>query len=195
MTDETPQKRPRRRRPASADATKPRSRQQSAAPSGDSDPDAALQRLESMGAPASAPTQAPPQRATAPATSRRPRPVGSAVKSPRARPRPAATPGSTRIVARVAAPVVFLIAVIALIGIATQSGFIGGADPTPTPGATQTKSGSSKAGTKKYTVKSGDSLTSISERFDTSVSKLEELNPDLAASTLVVGDKILVPTQ
>ncbi len=204
MTDDAPQKRPRRRRSTSADAKQSRSRQQQAAQPGpaaspgDADPDAALQRLESMGAPAGGAGQAPPRRAAAPAApagSESPRPVGSAVKAPRARPRPAAAPAPARIVARIAAPVVFLIAVIAFIGIAAQSGVIGGADPTPTPSATQTKGGSAKAVTKKYTVKSGDSLTSIAERFDTSVNKLEELNPDLAASTLVVGDKILVPTQ
>ncbi len=97
--------------------------------------------------------------------------------------------------ARVAAPVVFLIAIIALIGIVAQSGVIGGStEPTPTPKAGKTKAGQS--GTKKYVVKSGDSLSSIAARFDTSVSELQTLNPELtSSSTLVVGDRIVVPTQ
>ena len=70
------------------------------------------------------------------------------------------------------------------------------AEPTPTPTvkATKTKGGTTaRRGTRKYTVKSGDTLSGIADRFDTSISALEELNPDLSASTLAVGDKIVVP--
>lgn len=164
------------------------------------DPDAALQRLESMstaGPQSSSAAPLPP----APAVSV-PRPAphspGRGQRPARSRPRPAAGPHGSRLAARIAAPVVFLIAVIALIGIATSSGVIGGSDPSPTPSpkATKNKGGSSNpAGTKKYTVKSGDTLSAIASRFDTSVSEIEELNPDLTASTLVAGDKILVPTE
>lgn len=205
MTDDTSQNKPRRRRPADAAAT-PRPRRSAAdepaaaAPAAD-DPDAALQRLESMGGsgrgrPASPPaSSASVPAATAPTASSRP--MTSATKAPRSRPRPAATSGSTRIVLRIAAPVVFLVAIIALVSIAMQSGIVGGAtdvSPTPTPKVTKTKGGqSTSAGTKKYAVKSGDSLSAIAARFGTSVSEIQALNPELSASTLVVGEKILVP--
>jgi LysM repeat protein len=92
---------------------------------------------------------------------------------------------------------VFLIAVIALVGIVAQSGVLGGSaepSPTPTPKATKTKTGQAKpTDTKKYTVKSGDTLSGIAATFDSTVAELESLNPDLSSGTLVVGDKILVP--
>ena len=43
-------------------------------------------------------------------------------------------------------------------------------------------------------VKSGDSLSSIAVRFNTSTAELIQLNPDLEGSTtLVVGTRIVVP--
>jgi LysM repeat protein len=94
--------------------------------------------------------------------------------------------------ARIAVPVVFLVAVIALVGIVVNSGVIGGSGTaTPTPTANSTKAGSV---TKKYVVKSGDSLSSIAVRFNTSTAELIQLNPDLDGSTtLVVGTRIVVP--
>ena len=77
-------------------------------------------------------------------------------------------------VARIAAPVVFLVAVIALLGIVVNSGVLGGADEpvvTPTVKATKTTSATTTATTtKKYVVKSGDSLSSIAARFHISTS-------------------------
>ena len=105
--------------------------------------------------------------------------MGSSQRTPRSRPRPAAGPRSTRIVARIAAPVVFLVAVIALIGIVVQSGVMSSDEPTPTPTAKATKAGGSTTVTKKYVVKSGDSLSSIAVRFNTTTSELQTLNPDL----------------
>lgn len=205
MTDDTPKKRPSRSRSSSSDASR------RDPPAGDAgqplsseDPDAALQRLESMGASGSA-KSAPVASATAAPTTRggapsdRARPMGSATGTPRSRPRPAAAPSSSRVVVRIAAPVVFLIAIIALIGIVVQSGVIGGAGeptPTPTPKVTKTKGGSAtQPGTKKYIVKSGDSLSGIADKFNTSVSELQTLNPKLDTTTLSVGVKIVVPTQ
>jgi LysM repeat protein len=93
--------------------------------------------------------------------------------------------------ARIAVPVVFLVAVIALVGIVVNSGVMGDSGTaTPTPTAKSTKAGSSK----KYVVKSGDSLSSIAVRFNTSTAELLQLNPDLEGSTtLVVGTRIIVP--
>jgi LysM repeat protein len=97
------------------------------------------------------------------------------------------------VVARIAAPVVFLIAVIALLGIVVNSGVMGADEPTPTPAASATKA--SGAATKKYVVREGDSLSGIAERFNTTTAQLKELNPDLTGTTVVVGQKVVVPTQ
>ena len=197
MTDETPKKRT-RRRPAPAGGTTPAS--DSAAPGAGSpdEPDAALERLASMGSDeAVRPAALPPTPAVSSYSSPPPgqpaRPVESTQRTPRARPRPAGRASSNRITARVAAPVVFLIAVIALVGIVVQSGVMNDSgEPTskPTPNATK-----STSVTKKYVVKSGDSWSSIAQRFNTSVGELRALNPDLSASTLVVGVRIVVPRQ
>jgi LysM repeat protein len=96
-------------------------------------------------------------------------------------------------VARIAAPVVFLIAVIVFLGIVVQSGVVtGSSEPTPTPAAKSTKSTS---GIKKYVVQSGDSWSSIAAQFNTSITDLQALNPELSSTTLVVGVKIVVPKQ
>lgn len=93
-------------------------------------------------------------------------------------------------------PAIFLVAVIVLVVLVVQSGMLGGDDSTPTPQATATKTksgGTSQSGTTKYKVKSGDSLSSIAVKFDTTVSAIEDLNPDLTTS-LTVGQTILVPS-
>ncbi|NLE21477.1 MAG: LysM peptidoglycan-binding domain-containing protein [Actinobacteria bacterium] len=99
--------------------------------------------------------------------------------------------------ARVAAPVVFLVAVIALIGIVVNSGVLGGGgDATPGSAATATQSGGgAQTKTKKYVVHEGDSLSSIADRFGTTTTRLMELNPDLNGTTVVVGQRIVVPAK
>ncbi len=44
-----------------------------------------------------------------------------------------------------------------------------------------------------YVVKSGDTLSGIAVKFDTSTSEIEALNPKMSSSTLVVGTRIKVP--
>jgi len=90
------------------------------------------------------------------------------------------------------------VAVVVLLSIVVQSGVIGGtAEPTatPTPTATKTKnSGTTQpAEYKVYVVKSGDTISGIAVKFDTSTSEIEALNPELSSSTLVVGAKVKVP--
>lgn len=163
--------------------------------------EAALERLQSLapGASSSPPVEAGPVKRTAAAA----RPAALAARS---RPRPAAAPSSGRTAARIAAPVVFLVAVVVLISIGFQSGVIGGgaADTTPaspTPQATKSAKGdapkSEEPGTESstgtYKVKSGDTLSGIAAQLDTTVSELESLNPDVSSSTLVVGQKLVVP--
>ncbi len=61
-----------------------------------------------------------------------------------------------------------------------------GATTRPTPARP------SPAGTKTYTVQSGDSLYLIAQAFSTSVAKLKELN-GLKSDRLQIGQKLLVP--
>jgi LysM repeat protein len=196
VTDETPEKRTRRPRPASPDDVPP----PDVAPGDVEDPDDALRRLESMGSakPADGVAPLPPAPAVdsfgAPLPSRKRRATGPSERTPRSAPRPAAGSRSTRVVARVAAPIVFLVAVIALVGIVVNSGVMSSDEPTTTPTAKATKAGGSTSTTKKYVVKSGDSLSSIAVRFNTTTSELQSLNPDLG-NTLVVGTRIVVPRQ
>jgi LysM repeat protein len=199
VTDETPKKRTRRPRAAPSAGVPP------VDAGGVEDPDEALRRLESMGS-AKAPggpldvAPLPPAPVvdsfSAPPTNRPQRPMGSSQRAPRSRPRPAAGPSSTRMVARIAFPVVFLIAVIALIGIVVQSGVMSSDEPSTTPTTNATKAGGSTSVTKKYVVQEGDSLSTIAARFNTSTSELMTLNPDLSgSSTVVVGQRIVVPRQ
>jgi LysM repeat protein len=206
VTDETPENRTRRPRPVPPGDAPP-----SSAPGvAPDDPDAALRRLESMGAPRQAspspppssfpPDPLPPQPAVdsfgAPPPPRSQRPMGSSKRTAKVRPKPAGS-RSSRMVARIVAPVVFLVAVIALLGIVVNSGVMGGSDEpvtTPTVKATKTTNSGAKT-TKKYVVKSGDSLSSIAVRFNTSTTELQDMNPDLSGSTLVVGQRIVVPAQ
>jgi len=104
-------------------------------------------------------------------------------------------------VARIAAPVVFLVAVIAVVALVYQSGIVGGTPETPTasptPTATKTpKSGgqpTTKVTFKKYTVKDGDTLSAIAVKYGTTVNEILALNPSMSTSTLVVGTRIKVP--
>ncbi len=199
MTDETPKKRARRPRVAPSGAAPPAD---DAAFGGVEDPDDALRRLESMGSGTASvePVDVAPLPPTpavdtfsAPPTNRPQRPLDSSQRTPGSRPRPAAGPSSTRMVARIAAPVVFLVAVIALLAIVVNSGVMSSDEPVVTPTVKATKAnGGSTSVTKKYIVKSGDSLSSIAVRFNTTTSELQTLNPDLG-NTLVVGTRIVVP--
>lgn len=198
MTDEKPKNRTRRPRPVPPEGAAPPSAARGA---GADDPDAALRRLESMGSPeAAAPSPADPgplppapfvDSFSPPPPARSQRPLGSAKKTSRARPRPAGS-RSSRMVARIAAPVVFLVAVIALVGIVVNSGVLSADEPVVTPTVKATKAGGEKT-TKKYVVKAGDSLSSIAVRFNTSTAELQDLNPELSGSTLQVGERIVVP--
>ena len=58
--------------------------------------------------------------------------------------------------------------------------------PVPVPNPTPTA--------RVYRVQSGDSLSRIATKFDTTIKRLLELNPDLTVSTtLRVGQRIYVP--
>ena len=159
-----------------------------------------LQAMAPAGAtePAAAPPREPRARSAPPAALATPSP------SSRGRRRPAARRRSSFSLARIAAPVVFLAAIVVLVALVFQSGIVDGAGdnatPTPTPKATKTKSsgGGGNQGTttvkvKKYTVKDGDTLSAIAVKYDTTVNDILALNPDMSTSTLVVGSIIRVP--
>jgi LysM repeat protein len=195
MTDDTSDNAPKapRRKRSSSGAQRPRAQAPaSGRPADDAtDPSAALERLEAMsgGMPATTPAPEPrrrPQRSVVPVAT-------TAGRNTRQRPRPAASPDAGRKIARIAAPAVFLVACIALIAIVFQSGVIGGTSApvnTPTPLVTQTKSAY-----KTYKVKAGDSWSGIAVKFNTTTDVLLAANPDLSTTTLVVGEKVLVPRQ
>ena len=158
---------------------------------GDADEGAALDRLRALssGAAGEAPESRPDvsrQRYTAASASVRTR-------------RPAAARTSGRSVARIAAPAVFLAAVIVLVVLLFQSGMIGGESEvvvSPSPKAGATKAGTTttrKDGTRVYVVKSGDTLSGIAVKFDTTVNAVEKLNPNKSLSTLTAGAKIVIP--
>ena len=202
MTDDLNDNQPQpRRRSAPKSAASPSGaagRDASASPPADDESLAALERLQSLTSATASPPpfEAPPAMVAPPATPRAGRLAGPAPRT--SRPRPAAAPRAGRMVARIAAPVVFLVAVVALLSIISQSGVIGGkAEPvvTPTPAATKTKNGGTTkpTGYKVYVVKSGDTLSGIAVKFDTSTSEIEALNPMLSSSTLGVGTKVKVP--
>jgi len=205
MTDDANDKQPqpRRQRRAPDEAASPaeaRSWQSASVPPGSApangaaadDPLAALERLQAL----TSATAAPPAADAPPAAPKARRPTTGAERT--SRPRPAAAPRAGRMVARIAAPAVFLVAVVVLLSIVFQSGVIGGkAAPvvTPTPAATKTKSGgdATQSGYKFYVVKSGDTLSGIAVKFGVSTSAIEALNPKISSSTLVVGAKVRVP--
>lgn len=157
--------------------------------------DVALDRLRALSAgaagqsPEPGPSRVPSRRAANGSTSR-----SAAYR------RPASGGGTGRTVARIAAPAVFLVAVLILVVMLFQSGVIGGgseAAVSPSPKASATKGGKqtpSADGTKVYVVKTGDTLSGIAVKFDTTTSVLEELNPKLSSSTLAAGAKIKVPS-
>ena len=164
LNDKQPQPRSRRRAPD--DAVSP--------PPADDDSMAALERLQSL----TSATVAPSTRQAPSTAARRP-----------SRPRPAAAPRAGRMVARMAAPAVFLVAVLIVLSIVFQSGVIGGnAEPavTPTPKSTKTKSGGNAKPTtyKLYVIKSGDTMSGIAVKFHVSTSEIEALNPKMSLSLI-----------
>lgn len=70
--------------------------------------------------------------------------------------------------------------------------------PTPTavpfqPSATEEAEDDAAASASTYAVESGDTLSSIAARFDTSISAIVELNELDDADTLAIGDELLIP--
>jgi LysM repeat protein len=103
-----------------------------------------------------------------------------------------------RNVARVAAPVAFLAAV-TIGALVVRAGFQHGshhAGPSITTVTTGTKTTSrhdhKRPHVHTYTVQSGDTFESIATKEQTTVARLEQLNPGVDPTTLRVGQKIRV---
>jgi LysM repeat protein len=97
--------------------------------------------------------------------------------------------------ARLIAPIALVVVVIAFFGIVLSSGSGGGGKDEGTSAGSQKKKrgkgrSNPKVGRSTYTVKTGDTLGTISAKTGVDVEKLQELNPQLDPQALVSGQKI-----
>jgi LysM repeat protein len=74
-----------------------------------------------------------------------------------------------------------------------------GADDEPTtkakePPRVQQRTGVKRAAAKLHVVSAGDTLGGIAERYDTTVERLQGLNPQVDPQALRVGQELRVPT-
>lgn len=174
----------------------------------DADPDAALRRLESLGRGGDPAGGTPASSGPLPGSSGPPAPGRDAPPRPALRPRPSSSRAPIRSArwARLAAPVVFLAAVLVVFSLAWRTGVVGGGDgitpvTSPSPKASQTENQDGdeataepdEGATRSYTVKPGDTLSGIADRFETTVSEIEDLNADQDLRTLSPGQKLTVP--
>jgi LysM repeat protein len=193
MTNEEQNQQPRRRRRSPDEAVSPAGTEAAArsdeamADGANDDPMAALERLESLTSSAATSVQAEPS------TVLQPRVAAPVARSTGPRSRTAASAGNGRMVARVAAPVIFLVAVIAFVTIVFQSGMFDGSRSAVSPTPAATKAGTSHVATKFYKVKTGDTLSGIAVKFKTTSTEILSLNPKMSSSTLTVGERIRVP--
>ena len=107
---------------------------------------------------------------------------------------------------RILAPVALIVFGLALVLIISSTGGSSGggggassssAEKARDLGSSSTKSKKSKSSSDKlpksvYVVKSGDTLGSISQKVGVTVTKLQELNPNLDQFSLVAGQKIKI---
>jgi len=68
------------------------------------------------------------------------------------------------------------------------------ATPSPSPAADQTAATSTTAEVTEVTVGPGDSLNELARRFNTTATRLKELNPQMNWPRIHVGQKVVVPT-
>jgi LysM repeat protein len=96
---------------------------------------------------------------------------------------------------RILAPLALIALVVAIIFVASNSGYSGGGGASSTtnrPSATSTTNtqAAPKTHLRRYTVKAGDTLGAIAEKTGVSVTTLEDLNPGLDPTQLVAGQKL-----
>ena len=97
-----------------------------------------------------------------------------------------------RTAARYFALVGFVIALFAVVGSSGSDGGSSetGAKPAATATATPAKKGKQRKPRRTYTVKPGDTPSSIAEKMNVPLSQIQALNPDLDDQTLSVGQRI-----
>ena len=98
--------------------------------------------------------------------------------------------------ARFLAPLALVGVIVALVMVVNGASVDGGSgnsgsEPASTVTATATpKKAKARKGRRTYTVKPGDTPSSIAEKTNVPLSQIQELNPDLDDQTLTVGQKI-----
>jgi LysM repeat protein len=97
--------------------------------------------------------------------------------------------------ARLIAPIALVVVVLVFFAIVLSAGSGGGGkEASPSAGAHKKKRGKGrskpKRGASTYTVKTGDTLGTISAKTGVDVDKLQELNPQLDPQALVSGQRI-----
>lgn len=82
-----------------------------------------------------------------------------------------------------------LLAVLLAVFLVVQSGT---SDDTPTPaaGTTTTAKTSTTKGRRTYTVRPGDNLSQIAQRYGLTVEALQELNPDVDPQAIRTGQRL-----
>jgi LysM repeat protein len=117
--------------------------------------------------------------------------AGPARPAPEARPWTAGPRGVRSPATRIAAPIVFLVAVVALFSLTMRSGVLKNHSTAKPGGGAAT----SKPAARYYVIKPGDSLSQIAARHHTDVATLLRLNPRMSETTLTIGEKIKLPSQ
>jgi LysM repeat protein len=103
--------------------------------------------------------------------------------------------------ARLLAPLALIVSTVAVLAIVLGSGAVGGDDngtenadtrdvPAATDGTTATERQRRQRGPATYTIKANDTLSGIAAANNTTVERLQELNPELDPQGLVAGQKI-----
>ena len=107
---------------------------------------------------------------------------------------------SGRSPARLLAPLALVVCAVALFAVVTSGGGdspeaeVSGGQPAATATATpKPKSKSDKPQAKTYTVKPGDTPSTIAERLDIPVAELLDANPEADPNALTVGEKLELP--
>ena len=93
---------------------------------------------------------------------------------------------------RLLAPVGLAVFAVAFLLVIFTSG--GGSSSYPVPTTTSPRAAQpdrpARSARRTYVIRSGDNLTTISERTDVPVERLRELNPELDPQTLRVGQRV-----
>lgn len=82
-----------------------------------------------------------------------------------------------------------LLAVLLAVVLVVQSG-TGGDPAKPVAGTTTTTERTRTKGRKSYTVRPGDSLSQIAQRYNLTVDQLQELNPDVDPQAIRAGQRL-----